>query len=66
MHVILNELKGNGLKGDLVDFMWVELPLICGGLAEKSNTTSYVDEVQDMLLIDTRRMCFVTSPWMAP
>jgi hypothetical protein len=30
MHALLNELKENGLKGDLVDFMWVELPLILG------------------------------------
>jgi hypothetical protein len=61
MHAILNELKENGLKGDLVDFMWVELRLILGGLYEDLNTTSYVDEVQDMLLIDTRRMCFAIS-----
>ncbi|KAI9510706.1 hypothetical protein F5148DRAFT_1177323 [Russula earlei] len=34
-HGLLNALKENGLKGDLVDFV-------------------YVDEVQDLLLIDTR------------
>ncbi|KAI0247856.1 hypothetical protein BJV78DRAFT_1285222 [Lactifluus subvellereus] len=34
-HTLLDGLKENGLKGDLVDFV-------------------YVDEVQDMLLIDTR------------
>ncbi|KAH9981609.1 P-loop containing nucleoside triphosphate hydrolase protein [Russula compacta] len=34
-HRILNELKENGVKGELVDFV-------------------YVDEVQDLLLIDTR------------
>ncbi|KAH9985770.1 hypothetical protein BJV77DRAFT_1031292 [Russula vinacea] len=34
-HTLLNELRVNGLKGELVDFV-------------------YVDEVQDLLLIDTR------------
>jgi hypothetical protein len=52
-HVLLSELKENGLKGELVDFVWVEIPLLYG-LGDQLNVARYVDEVQDLLLIDTR------------
>ena len=55
-HKLLDALKENGLKGEPVDFVWVEFTfhLLCG-TGDKLNATSYVDEVQDMLLIDTKR-----------
>ena len=57
-HNLLSELKENGLKGKPIDFMWVEFTLLYTriGLGDELNVASYVDEVQDLLLIDTRRM----------
>jgi hypothetical protein len=56
-HMLLGELEENGLKGELVDFVWVDISLLYtqGGLGDKLNVARYVDEVQDLLLIDTRR-----------
>jgi hypothetical protein len=58
--VLLSDLKENGLKGELVDFVWVKftLLLVCtqGVFGYELNAARYVDEVQDLLLIDTRRM----------
>ena len=55
--MILSDLKENGLKGELVDFVWVEftLPYAPGEPGNKLTMARYVDEVQDLLLIDTRR-----------
>jgi hypothetical protein len=55
--MLLNELKENGLKGELIDFVWVDFTLLCaeGGTGDKLNAARYVDEVQDLLLTDTRR-----------
>jgi hypothetical protein len=57
-HMLLGELKENGLKGELVDFVWVGIAFLYtrSGLGDKLNASRYVDEVQDLLLIDTRRM----------
>ena len=38
-HALLNELRVNGLKGELVDFVWVDFTLLCTlrGLDDKLN-----------------------------
>lgn len=46
----------NGLKGELVDFVLVDFTRYTRGPGDKLDVASYVDEVQDLLLIDTRRM----------
>lgn len=55
--MILGDLKENGLKGELVDFVWVKFTLLyaSGAPGDKLTADRYVDEVQDLLLIDTRR-----------
>jgi hypothetical protein len=55
--MLLNELKESGLKGEPVDFMYVDFTLLYtqSEIGENLIVVSYVDEVQDLLLIDTRR-----------
>jgi hypothetical protein len=67
--MLLSELKENGLKGELVDFVWVYFTLLCaqGGPGDKLNVVRYVDEVQDLLLTDTRRTpCDMPFPERCP
>lgn len=63
-HTLLDEIKNNGLNGELVDFVWVDFIylLTSRSVADESYAVSYVDEVQDMLLIDTRRMSGDLTP----
>jgi len=55
--MLLDDLKENGLKGELVDFVSVDFTFSFtqAVVGDKLNFFSYVDEVQDLLLIDTRR-----------
>ncbi len=58
-------MKENGLRGELVDFVWVDFTLLYArsGLGDKLSVARYVDEVQDLLLIDTRRMFYNLGPF---
>jgi len=60
-HDLLDGIKEKGLKGEHVDFVWVEFTSsldsvdLVTDLIDRSVAESYVDEVQDLLLIDARR-----------